>query len=89
MSLYGLELIGGYDRSVSTLLALSIDHDLNFCWNINELPPSAPIEQGEIGYRHAVIQRLRSNTGQPARHQTDAGQSLATTHSIPENLNVK
>ena len=89
MSLYGFELIGGYDRSVRTLLALSIDHDLNFCWNINELLPSAPIEQGEIGYRHAVIRGLRSNTRQPARHQTDAGQSLATTRSIRENLYVK
>ena len=89
MSPYGLELIGGYDRSFGALLLLSIDHDLNFCWKLNELLPSAPPEQGEIGYRHTVIQGLRSNTRQPARHQTDAGQSLATTHSIPENLNVK
>jgi hypothetical protein len=89
MSPYGLELIGGYDRSVRTLLALSIDQDLNFCCKINLLPPSSPTGQGEIGYRHAVIQGLRANTGQPAGHQNDAGQSLPTTHSIPENLNAK
>jgi len=89
MSLYGLELIGGCDRSVWALLALSADQDLDFCRKLRRLLPSAPTEQRETGYRHAVIQGLRSNTGQPACHQTDAGLSLATTHSNPLNLNVK